>query len=66
MYCINFDITESVQICKHPITFDKASSTGTAMPLLMKQSGMYLTFEAELYFNKLVSDLDIHVYTPKS
>ena len=31
------------------ITFGQASSTGTAMLLFMKQIGMYLTYETELY-----------------
>ena len=37
---IEGDLAKSVQICKHPIKFGKASNKGTAMPLLMKQIGM--------------------------
>ena len=39
--CIRIDLAKSVQICKHPIKVGQALSTGTAMPLLMKQIGMY-------------------------
>ena len=39
--CIRIDLAKSVQIFKHPIKFGQALSTGTAMPLLMKQIGMY-------------------------
>ena len=39
--CIKIDLAKSVRIFKHPIKFGQASSTGTAMPLLMKQIGMY-------------------------
>ena len=42
-------MAKSIQICKLPIKFGQASGTGTAMPILMKQIGMYLTYGTELY-----------------
>ena len=39
--CTRIGLAKSVQICKQPIKFGQASSTDTAMPILMKQIAMY-------------------------
>ena len=47
--CNKIDFAKLIHICEHQIKFGEASSTRTAMPLLMKQIAMYIIFETDLY-----------------
>ena len=61
--CIRIDLKKSVQICKHLLKFDQASSTGTALPLPMKQITMKRTCvyksQSIYIYSKHISDVMI-------